>query len=580
MGAAARMSAAVVGKINIDEVQKMYKVANTETAKYAQPCSGGVYMGVVNVFLGHFCEGDVKVRGDGRMYRCLPGATQAPYGKKPDVCKYHKLRATDKPPKNAPVKIRFEFDVYLYNNSVDVYDKDMEKKFPSHYTLHKCNVDLDRGACLDQGPEGDGYFHEYTFTDVKCDENVKERITSLVKKNRYTFEFQRLNAHRSMPGLYLAESVGHPSDQLAVLFGGRARNKSDANKDLFFAQHKFDTTEWDKMKIIHTAMANVLSKIEYMYNDVSEEYTAHNTETREFCQKILDHVTEPYIDKVLENMHFPTAHQDAMRSISHIRGVCEYVFHREYPFLDASMWTHANGAFAYGSTTMDLQQLASESETRALAYTVLSTCIEPEYSSASVFVNSRLDPQKFNAFSAHDVFKAYLSFTYKNGVGQPEEFKDVLEDARQLVLNMKRLKTSSNFALARLQKSCEAAVKVNNAFTYTRNCMLAASRHLISLLLQKNPSTLDDKFGEYVKTLTWKLRKNPTIENDEYNDEHPNFEFLESISWSKGSMTSTKFECLLFSTQLHVLTGMRELEEMEGEASDFCGKNYFQFQIE
>jgi hypothetical protein len=87
-GAVGRMSAEILDKIKIDRVKAMALDARAgPTAKYTQPCTGGVYMGVVNVFLGHKCTGEVKVCGDGRMYRCSTGGATLPrYGKKPEVC--------------------------------------------------------------------------------------------------------------------------------------------------------------------------------------------------------------------------------------------------------------------------------------------------------------------------------------------------------------------------------------------------------------------------------------------------------------------------------------------------------------
>lgn len=468
------------------------------------------------------------------------------------------------------------------------YDDTMAK-YDKSYDTYSCTVDLEKGRCLD--PEDGGNFHEYTFVKVAqatyrkpppptpenvsstttvlptqppvppnvpeahrdteapgdriiASEGITNTITSLANQNRYTFEFQVLNAHPSMPGLYFAASVGYPSDQLAVLFGGRARNDGDT-KDVFFAQYEFDTTNWGQMKIIHTVMANALSKIEYMHNYLSEKLgpQTNTRETHQFCQELLDYITQPYIHEVLENAKLMRTRDDAITRIAHLRGVCECVFQQKYPFLDTSMWTSTSGEFTYASARVWMpKQLESESETRKLAYHVLSSCIEPEPAHLGR-ATARLDPDKINAFIAYDVFRAYASFRWKTKTTRPKEFDYVIEDARQLLINMTRLKTSSNFALVRLQKSCDDAVKVDAGFKYTRNCMLAASRNFISLLLRTNPSTMDTKFGNYVNTLAWTLSQNSNCDTDTFplpEDVIDKFVFEEDVSCSKRLMTTVK----------------------------------------
>jgi hypothetical protein len=587
--AAARMSAAVVDKINIQEVKGMYAEIKLEqgksTAKFAQPCIGGVYMGVVNVQLNNRIKDGVTVCGDGRMHPMTPGKEKEWMDTKPKVCKYHKLEVKDRPPDDAPTHIDLEFEFFIYNawkknrdhEAELAYDTDMDKV--ANYKKILGRIRLNRVASGD-------LFYTYNYSSTVSmsiedpntkvmqphDSNVDGPILkALAEKNRYTFEFQQLNAHPKMPGLYFAQSVGWPSDQLAVLFGGRARHGGLANMDFFFAQHKFDTTEWDKMKQIHTAMANVLSKIEYMYNYLlaNPEPNIDTTATRRFCQEVLDYITEPYIHEVLKRMVLVTR-KDFELHISEIRGVCEYVFQRKYPFLDTSMWTHEGGEFR-NTPVRDGTSTQLTSTTRILAYNVVSSFMEqPGEEITNPFLNSG----KINAFSAHSVFSAYVSYAYK-GKDIPTEFINVLEDASQLLTNMKRLKTSSNFALKCLRESCEIAAAKYSEFKLTSHYMIAASRVFITLLLQKDSSTDHEKFGEYTLRVASKLRPNEhsAATNISSLEDYDigRFEFDDTMSWSRSHMDHVKFEFLVLATQLRALSGMQ---------FGVSEKNYFLFALE
>jgi hypothetical protein len=587
VGAAARMSAAVAKRIQIDKFQALCaKMDARETAKYAQPCIGGVYMGIVNVHLNNRSNNGVTICGDGRMHRMTHGKQNEWMDTKPKASKYHKLEVQDRPPDNEPASIDLKFEFFLYkdqNNYRDGqtgpgYDADMETG--GNYKKIICTIRLmtkGRFSGLTSAMFYEYEFHEIISMSVEepatkeaqtyGDEITKEILTALAQKNRYTFEFQSLNAHPKMPGLYFAESVGWPSDQLAVLFGGRARHGGLENMEFFFAQHKFDTTEWDKMKQIHTALANVNSKIEYMYNYLSAnpEPNIDTQATRRFCQQVLDYITEPYIHEVLKRMVL-IKRENAEVHISEIRGVCEYVFQRDYPFLDTSTWTYVDGEFRNPVRVGAPTQLTSA--VRILAYDVVSHCIE---SNGGVSMNPFVNSGKINAFSAYSVFEAYVSYAY-DGKETPIEFKNVLEDARQLLANMQRLKTSSNFALKCLRDSCEIAAAQYSEFKMTSHYMLAASRVFITLLLQRDPSTEHEKFGEYTRRVASKLRANEhsaatnisTLEDYDTGT----FRFDDAMSWSRSHMDHVKFECLVLATQLRTLSAMQ---------TGLRTQNYFRF---
>jgi hypothetical protein len=593
------MSSAVAKRIHIDKFQALYtEIVTKETAKYAQPCVGGVYMGIVNVQLHNRIKDGVNICGDGRMHKMTRGNEKDWMDTKPKVCKYHKLEVKDRPD-GIPPSIQFEFEFVIYKDYAYYldgntgYDAELEKgknykkiiciiellcvdaidvsEMTYSYNFHKITSMRIEQRPIDPQPTGQPPIEEAPSEEAATEMMLpytEEIVTSLAQKNRYTFEFQRLNTHPKMPGLFVAESVGWPSDQLAVLFGGRARHGGLANMDFFFAQHKFDTTEWNKMKQIHTALANVLSKIEYMYNYLlaNPEPNIDTPATRRFCQEVLDYITEPYIHEVLKRMVLITR-KDAELDISEIRGVCEYVFQREYPFLDTLMWTYAGGTFK-DTPVRDGMRAQLASKTRILAYDVVSDFMEV---AGQENYNPILNYGKINAFSAHSVFSAYVSYAFM-GKDIPLEFKNVLEDARQLLANMQRLKTSSNFALRCLRESCEIAAAKYSEFKLTSHYMIAASRVFITLLLQKDSSTDHEKFFDYIQSVAGKLRHNihadttniSTLEDSQIFK----FKLEESMTWPRYQMDHVKFEYLVLATQLQALSGMRYDEDKQ---------NYFRF---
>lgn len=579
-------------------------------AKYAQPCIEGVYMGIVNVRLKNTNNGVVSIAGDGRLHQMsMSGAKDAWWDSKPKVCKYHKLSPTDRPD-NVPKVIALEFEFFIYkereyyneNFVQENYDVEMKKQI--NYTTIKCTIELFQVHCIDR--EADGYFYDYAFNNVSTkdsiDETTKDIITSLAQSNKYTFEFQILNAHPKMPGLYFASSVGYPSDRLAVLFGGRTlvkRNNIETGRNglvelsksrdfnyIFFAQYKFDNGKWHTLKIIHAVMANVLSKMEYMYNyllDMPDLNGATIELTKFFCQGVLDYITNAYIDTVLENIELLKSPEGTQIKISKIREVCEYVFLMKYPFLLTSHWKVVGGIYELSDNfKLDMQSDSNIGNVRAIAYKVVSSIIEP-YRASIAAENQIAEPEKVNVFSAYDVFMAYVDCRYRDEAGNcPPEFTAVLEDAKQLALNMKYLKTSSNFAVVRLKESCELAVARDPGFRWASTCMLAASKKIISLLVQRNPETLHEKFSEFVLSTSHALRDNELSSRTNVHSiddgDIDTFEFKDNMSRTKNEITMDELQYLVLATQLHALTAMRRAErEQKWSVESFASKNYFKY---
>ena len=576
-------------------------------AKYAQPCVEGVYMGIVNVHLGNTSHNGVRICGDGRMHQTpitpISGVREAWLDGKPKVCKFHKLFVKDRPD-HPPERLEVELEFFLYKdrrnehysdgNTGPGYDESMQKEIS--YDSVTCIIELLHPKSIDA--ESGGYFQEYSFgrLSVSTDDRDSTNIgilTSLARKNKYTFEFQILNAHPSFPGLFFASSVGYPSDRLAVLFGGRAlkrvndkihagtRVEPEDRTSKFFAQYKFDNRKWYTLKIIHAAMANMLSKIEYMYNDLLPSAGLDLTtivSTQLFCQQVLDYITEPYIDTVLENMEMLMPREGMQVKISQIREVCEYVFLMKYPFLITSRWKRNAGIYTLSdSFQIDVTCESNIGNIRPIVYKVVSSIIEPNEAPGAAADENKITEVKINAFSAYDVFRAYTDCRYRYDEECPQEFTEVLEDAKQLALNVKYLKTSSNFALVRLMKSCARAVDCDSRFKLISESMLYTSKGIISLLLQRSPETLHEKFLDYVLSTAKALRNNElssrtNIHNIDDSDIE-SFNFTDTII----NMDDTdKLHYLVFATQLHVLVGMRRSERSRAiEAERFLYKNYF-----
>lgn len=557
--------------------------------KYAQPCKGGMYMGIVNVYLHNRIHNDMRFSGDGRIYKNDANETRTEWlDSTPKVCKYIKITTSDKP-ENAPLVIEFDFDIFKYSKNGTIYtdaarsetsyDEEMGKE--ENYTKYTAKIMLNKHSKLDNS---DNYFFRYIFEKT---EGYNAKVTTqLATDNKYIFEFQMLNAHPKMPGLFFASSVGHPSDRLAVLLGGQARpttnsKNNTALNDDFFVQYKFDNMQWYKLKIVHAAMANVLSKVEYLYNYVLEipflveipDYVLEDLNptsnlkrqkmTKRLCHTVLDHITKPYIDAVLQNMELVRLPEGEPMKISKIREVCEYVFLKEYRFLNTLHWKQVDGI----CTLSDRFELdGSESNVaniRAIAYKVVSPVSEQG---------------QINVFSAHDVFSAYVQRWHADAI--PGEFTKVLEDAKQLALNMKYLKTSSNFALVRLRQSCASAFNVYPDFKWICAYMLEASKNFISLLMQEHPSALHQKFWLYMQTTRTHLRRNELskrIAMDKLEDAD-NFIFNDTESYEKDAIEIKELEYLVLARQLHVLAGMRRAEN-DGifEVDKFLLENCFSF---
>ena len=291
------------------------------TGKYAQRCERGVQTGIVGVYLGHKLRDGLKLCGNGVIHRLSNRGKEEleKYGKyatEPEYCKYHKLNVTDTP-RTPPATITLEFEFYVHSDMLcyseflkrtqDHSEKDLEMvnekkyyKVPYELTLHR------KG-------EVDPNCHEYIIQDSEdirnayskegsSDEAVRKAVFDATIRvigamNRYVLEFQILPAHPDVPGLYFGASVGYPADQLAVLLGGK-----------LYAQHKFDKTERHNKKIIHVTLESVLARFERvcdmmeMQTDNNESKDAQQKNIRDFCQRLLDRMTEKYMHGVLHSM--------------------------------------------------------------------------------------------------------------------------------------------------------------------------------------------------------------------------------------------------------------------------------------
>jgi hypothetical protein len=611
VGAAACMSSekkenkiAFWDQVEIDGLKNIYNKApepKGSAAKYAQPCKGGMYMGVVNVYLRNRIHNDMRFSGDGRIYKKGENETRNEWlDSRPTVCKYIKISTQDKP-ENPPQSIDFDFEFLKYTINTTIYqdaiggkisyDEEMGKQ--DNYTKITAKITLKNPQKIN---DSHGYFYRCNFTTADAQYTSTWAINR-AQDNDYIFEFQMLNAHPNMPGLFFAQSVGHPSDRLAVLLGGQARpsgvvlpskkkSKTDtALAGLFFAQYKFDNMQWYKLKIIHAAMANVLSKVEYLHNYLSEIFNPLELKDTEFtyvldiptsdvfrtmatlvCHTVLDYITKPYIDAVLQNMEFVKRREDEPLKISKIREVCEYVFLKKYRFLNTLHWTQNNGICNLSDRfELDMESDSNKDNIRAIAYNVVSRVP---------------GPGQVNVFSAHDVFSAYVERFYKDST--PDEFKAVLEDAKQLALNVKYMKTSSNFALVRLRQSCASAANEDIEFRFISANMLEVSKNFISLLMQESPSTEHPIFLRYMDTTLTRLRNNRLHIRLNINDleDAKTFTFKDTESYKKNEIENDQLDYLVLGRQLHVLAKMRLAEvEKEFTLDEFPFENFLVFKV-
>jgi hypothetical protein len=231
--------------------------------------------------------------------------------------------------------------------------------------------------------------------------------------------------------------------------------------------------------------------------------------------------------------------------------------------LNTLHWDCVGGICTLSGRVTIEKSISDSYNIRAIAYKVVSPVL----------------PGQINVFSACDVFRAYVE-RWHNAV-VPYEFNEVLDDAKQLALNMKYLKTSSNFALLRLKKSCKRAVEIDANFEWFSACMLEASKQFISLLLQPSPEALHAKFSEYILSKAQKFKENelsnrtilPT--NDSNVDD---FTFTDIYPCTKNDVTADVLQYLVLGTQLGVLAGMRRAEKQgKFDAISFQSKQYFQF---
>ncbi len=601
-------------------ISGMQTVGGTQpTARYAQRCTGGVYTGIVGVYLGYRAYNRVKVCGNGRIHVLTERSTNelrksGAYATEPEYCKYHKLEATDTP--TAPPQfITLEFQVSIHANihyyATQMHDSAMTED--ANYRRVKCTIKLKHFNKIDDD-DGTGNFHLYKPQSFKHREHIPGEIEGLIEglvnMNKYVLEFQKLAAHADVPGLYFGVSVGHPADQLAVLVG-----------DKLFAQHKFNNAERHNKKIIHVALESVLAIFERAYDSMQEQSGQQpRTATQKgainaFCQSTLDSLTERYIEGVLTNLQIVKDDRGLIYT-SDMQEACEYERLYIRDALADSTWTFDVESFERGeiakafTRTPRVVAMPPESNMRALVYQVVSHGTEPTHviditvggESSDAVRGGQIWGTKYNAFSAFSVFWAYaeivhLRFTHTF----PHYMSTVLQDALRLQKSIKSMKRSSNFALKRLRASCSVASRYDNTFSLISEHMLALSERFISFILCMNPSTSQPKFDGFVeltrtRLLEWvRLSHNGLVPHIWKVGSWKMRDFIENIpsSTSLEKMREFDFEgggldcdhviyfsefwILLLATQLNVLAKLKVAEAGGTFAvANFKTKNYFQ----
>ena len=608
---------------------KVHTISGMQDAKYAQRCAGGVYTGIVGVYLGYEFSHGVKVCGNGRMHTLSARGVaelqnSGAHGTEPEYCKYHKLEAADTPmhaPKTITLEFEFqihnytEFYQYLNGTAASIADvvrrqdpKDMTDN--KQYTAFGFSIELSNSGAI---PDTDGNFHAYTIDSIKHTSTLPlpwqpGLIERLARMNKYILEFQTLSAHASVPGLYFGVSVGHPADELAVLLGAK-----------LFAQHKFERAERHNKKVIHIALQSVLAKLERGYDSlmlVGPGEAPRSTPQKEWidfnCQRSLDTIAESYILGVLEILEIvkdPRANIDLQGdanfdastrlqiSTAEMQEVCEYVCLALYPTLTVFKWTFNAEKFetdprgahvcTYTPDSSRTDTLSDGSKMRAIAYTVVSSIIEPTHGIGFGETGGKI----FNAFSAYDVFRAYVDISFgRFGLATPPAFMTVLEDARQLDINLKHLQTSSNVALKCLKVSCMEAVSDDKKFMFVARYMLHLLGHFVAFILTRVPTTSHARFAEYIKyacahvrhlnttqgTYTPTLENMPATESAEDMTNFNAFKFDGPGLNIDGVVILNDFLLLVLGTQLNIIARMRHAESQPAfEVADFQFKNYF-----
>jgi len=593
----------IMGLKNICEKERA-----SRTKKYAQLHKEGVYMAVVGVHLGHKADNDVFVCGNGRIRQAPKNGRRDPDD--PDYYKYHPLTVKDRP-NSAPRELEVTLELYINDNRtyyatlqegqsgvapdpfVDFSEFKQERA--EGYLKLQVPVKLSHSAAIDE----DQNFHEYKPSPGAISNWL---ASGLVNMNRYILQFQMLPEHRSVTGLYCATFTGYPSDQLAVLVGGNetknATHLIPLNHNRLFVQHKFDPSEWNEKKIIYMALQSVLEKAGLVWNFLCRHllqeggsgtdsstgevfvYAQRDKAIDTLCQDVLDHITDDYIACVSEKIKLLRPRPYTRIRNAEIRAVCEYAFIQKYQYLCTQHWTFSADGITFGDANFEAYA-PSESPTggvgvRAIMYKVVSSCIEPAADSGSPDA-SEAGMQKVNAFSAHEVFQAYADHFCDKPT--PPAIQRAIDDAKQLVVNMKCLKTSSNFALQCLRESCKLAAGHDANFEFIGSHMLLVSRNLISMLLQREPSTSHDKYTMHVLTVASNLRKvdtEGTLGPLPTNDwDITKFRYEDRPQSHDGALQLNDFQCRILGTHLNILARLREASfHDEPVVSDFANKNY------
>ena len=617
----------VINKIEIQPVKDLFKKTQESVSpKYAQLCDGGVYMGIMNVYLNYMHRSSLKFCGNGWI-KPLNGANLPAQNDRvsadPTYCKYHTLNIGDCPGK-PPRTIDLYFEFYIFEQ-LDFYDIFTNPNAQLTYIREMKNVELYNNiSCVitlnnPKKVDHDENFHGYDFQKIvipnitTMDARVGQIIKRLAESNKYILEFQTIPVHAKVPGLYMTSTVGLPYEHLTVLLGGHGYKKTVTNGNTrfnckIFTQYKFSRDQWKDKKIIYTALKCLLTKFECMYN-----YLINNANTpksaESFCQSLLDYITVDYVDAVMEGIDYMKENQHDVLSMVETRQICESEFIRHYQFLLTHKWKFEDGHFTFKLEDFRSRLSLSESnngfcDVRAIAYNVVSSTIEPGQRFKNTAADCTIDVDedglgaplsmqpdlevvnagdKINVFNVHDVFRAFVSISYQ-GQQVPHIFEEVLNDAKHLISNMKCYKTSSNVALKLLKKSCNEALLECDDFPALCSIMLDTSENFITLLLHKEPSTKHAKFMAYVENLCVYLKE--TNDDDDalivnqipdFDEDVVHFKFNDMTPRYKESISITTFTRIVTATQLQILASMQRIENDPSlDISDLQFKNYIQ----
>ena len=618
----------LINKIEITPVKDLFKKAQEAVKpKYAQLCDGGVYMGIMNVYLNYMHRGSLKFCGNGWIH-ALSGVNAPAQNDRvsadPTYCRYHTLKIGDspgKPPRT--IDVEFEFCIFEQLEFYDIFTNPnaqltyytKELKNAERYGKIPCVITLTNPRRVDN----DENFHGYDFqkivipNETEMDARVGQIIKRLAESNKYILEFQTIPMHAKVPGLYMTSTVGLPYEHLTVLLGGHGYKKTVKNGNArynckIFTQYKFSRDQWKDKKIIYTALKCLLTKFECMYNYlIDSENTPKSTES--FCQSLLDHITKEYVEAVMDGIDYMKENEHDVLSMVETRQICESEFIRHYQCLLTHKWKFENGHFTFKLEDFRSRLSLSESnngvcDVRAIAYNVVSSTIEPMQRFKNTAADCTIDVDehglgaplsmqpdletvdagdKINVFNVHDVFRAFVSI-YFQGEQVPNIFQEVLDDAKHLISNMKCYKTSSNIALKRLMKSCEEATSTYDEFYAISELMLDASKHFITLLLHKKPSTDHVNFINYIADICGYLEQTTEDDHDVTvvgippTDEYVvHFKFNDMTPRYKESISILTFNRIVAATQLQILASMRRIEhDPRLDISELQFKNYIQ----